>query len=110
MHWKCSVCQLLWDGEAPPDVCPKCGNPKDKYVHVTDHEWGMVERSRFTNALHVELLGILPNLVRIADKGLEDNLDPWCVSIFKRLKDEATFLEKSVKAEINGHVNKGKWG
>ena len=110
MHWKCTVCNLLWEGEAPPENCPKCGSPGEKYEQMTEDDWSLVERSRLTNSLHVELLAILPDLQDIAREGLEDNLDPWCVDIFQRLLDESTFLEKSIKAEINGHVNRGKWG
>ncbi len=30
--WKCSVCGYIHTGEAPPDTCPICGAPKDKFV------------------------------------------------------------------------------
>ena len=110
MYWKCTVCNLLWEGDKPPDKCPKCGSPGEKYQELTQEQWDLVERSRFTNSLHVHLLTILPDLQEMAREGLEDELDPRCVDIFQRLLDEATFLEKSIKAEINGHVSKGKWG
>lgn len=110
MQWKCTVCNLIWKGEAPPKTCPKCGVPGDKYNAMKEEEVNLVENSRFTNSLHVELLDILPSLVDIAKEGIEDDLDPRCVAIFERLLEEATFLEASIKAELEGHMKKGKWG
>ncbi|MGI6575303.1 MAG: rubredoxin-like domain-containing protein [bacterium] len=110
MNWKCTVCNLIRQGESPPEKCPKCGVPGSKYVQMSKEEWDLVERSRYTNALHIELLTIFPRLIEIAKKGLEDNLDPRCVDLFAHLLKEASFLESSTKAEIEGHMKKGKWG
>jgi len=110
MKWKCSVCNFIYEGENPPDQCPKCGTSGDKYVQISEDELKVMERSRHTNALHVELLDTLPRLLEIADEGIEDNLDPRCVTLFKRLREEAAFLLASTKAELEGHMKKGKWG
>ena len=32
--WKCSVCGYVHTGEEPPDTCPVCGAPKEKFVLV----------------------------------------------------------------------------
>lgn len=108
--WKCTVCNLIQEGDAPPEKCPKCGVPGEKYNKMEDDGVELVERSRFTNSIHVELLDILPGLIDIANEGVEDDLDPRCVAIFKRLLEDATFLEASIKAELEGHMKKGKWG
>ncbi len=110
MKWKCGVCNLIWEGDSPPETCPKCGAPGDKYSQLNDDETKIVERSRFTNSLHIELLDILPRLLEIAEEGIEDDLDPRCVGLFKRLQDDANFLMASAKAELEGHMKKGKWG
>lgn len=110
MQWKCGVCNLIWKGDNPPDKCPKCGTPGDKYSKLSAEDWNIVERSRFTNALHVELMDILPRLLELAEEGIEDDLDPRCVTLFKRLQEEASFLLASAKAELEGHMKKGKWG
>jgi rubredoxin len=110
MFWKCSVCNFIWEGDAPPEKCPKCGAPAEKYEEMTEESWKTAERARFTNALHIELLDILPRLMEIAQEGIEDNLDPRCLTVFNRLQSEASFLEASIKAELEGHVKKGKWG
>lgn len=110
MYWKCTVCNLIWEGEAPPEKCPKCGVPREKYNEMTNEQGELVERSRYTNSIHLELLELMPQLIDLAEEGIEDDLDPRCVDVFKRLLDEATFLEASIKAELEGHVKKGKWG
>ncbi len=32
--WKCTVCGYIHKGDAPPDKCPVCGAPKEKFVPV----------------------------------------------------------------------------
>ena len=29
--FKCSVCNFVWEGETAPDICPKCGQPHEKF-------------------------------------------------------------------------------
>ncbi len=110
MQWKCGICNFIWEGDNPPDKCPKCGAPGDKYAKLSGEDWNIVERSRFTNGLHIELMGILPRLLEIAEEGIADDLDPRCAVLFKRLQEEASFLLASSKAELEGHMKKGKWG
>lgn len=45
----------------------------------------------------------------LADEGEELDLDPPCVDIFKKAQDMAWQLKQMCKAEIAGHVGKGKW-
>ncbi len=110
MEWKCSVCNLIWDGEKPPEKCPKCSSPGDKYFELSEEAQDLIKRSRFTNALYMELLDTLPRLIEMADDGIEDNLDPRCVTLFKKLQEDALFILASAKAEVEGHMKKGKWG
>jgi hypothetical protein len=46
----------------------------------------------------------------VAEDGVDDNLDPACGRIFKKAMAQAEILQQSIKAELEGHVNKGKWG
>lgn len=32
--WICTVCGYRHEGEEPPEVCPDCGAPKDKFVEL----------------------------------------------------------------------------
>jgi hypothetical protein len=100
----------VWDGEGPPDKCPKCGAPKEKFVAIEGKAAELVDRSRFTNNLHMHLFVLLEQVVDMAEDGIDDNLDPNCVKIFKRAMEEAEILQQSIKAELQGHMNKGKWG
>jgi len=77
---------------------------------MSSEQWATVERSRLTNAIHIKLLTILPELQAMAQEGIADNLDARCVAVFERLLSEAEYLERSIKAELNGHVMRGKWG
>jgi predicted nucleic acid-binding Zn-ribbon protein len=107
--WRCGACGYVWDGEEPPETCPKCG-AKEKFVALDDKAADVVERSRFTNNLHMQLFATLEQVMDIAEDGIDDNLDPACVKIFQRALEQAEFLQQSIKAELQGHVSKGKWG
>lgn len=108
--WKCSACQYITDAALALDVCPRCGAPKEKFVKLADDKANLVKRSRLSNGLHQKLHGILDEVEVIGNKGIEDNLDPMCVKIFTKARDDAKELKQWIKAEIEVHVNKGKWG
>ena len=38
MLWKCSVCGYMHDGDTPPNVCPKCGAPAEKFSALSDED------------------------------------------------------------------------
>jgi hypothetical protein len=108
--WQCGACAYVWDGDAPPDRCPKCGAAKEKFVELEDKAMDLVERSRYTNGLHIQLYALLEQVVDVAEDGVDDNLDPGCVRIFKRAMEQAEIVQQSIKAELQGHMKKGKWG
>lgn len=108
--WRCSACRYVWDGEEPPDRCPKCGAKTEKFERLEDQAMELIERSRYTNGLHMSLYAILEQVMDVAEDGIDDNLDPNCVKIFKRAMAEAEILQQSIKSELHGHMNKGKWG
>ena len=31
MKWICTICGYVHEGEEPPDTCPQCGAPKEKF-------------------------------------------------------------------------------
>lgn len=33
-HWRCTVCGYIHIGATPPEKCPNCGAPKEKFVEV----------------------------------------------------------------------------
>ena len=34
-RWRCAVCGYIHQGEEPPDKCPNCGAPREKFVEVS---------------------------------------------------------------------------
>lgn len=108
--WRCGVCGYIHDGEEAPDFCPKCGAKKEQFENLDDNAAELIDRSRFTNALHMELHSVMHNVMDLCEEGIEDNLDPACVTVFKKAKKAAIEVMHSTKAELQGHMNKGKWG
>ena len=108
--WRCSACRYVWDDEEPPARCPKCGAKVEKFDKLEDQAMELIERSRYTNSLHMSLYAVLEQIMDVAEDGIDDNLDPNCVKIFKRAMAEAEILQQSIKSELQGHMNKGKWG
>ncbi|KKM11447.1 rubredoxin [Clostridiales bacterium PH28_bin88] len=108
--WKCTVCGYVHDGDEAPERCPKCGVPKEKFERLPEEKANPIERSRFTNQLLAALMGYAEELEAIADEGLEDNLDPGCKGVFTYVKRFAREMGQMAKAEIQAHIQKGKWG
>jgi predicted nucleic acid-binding Zn-ribbon protein len=108
--WRCGVCGYIWDGDEPPDECPKCESPKEKYAEIEDKAAELIERSRYTNGLHMQLYQLLEEVTAVAEDGIDDDLDANCVKIFTEALDSAEILQQSIKAELQSHMNKGKWG
>jgi len=108
--WKCGVCGYIHDGDEAPEKCPKCGAPKEKFGKLPDEAAQLGERSRLTNGLHMKVAALMSEVLCVAEQGIEDNLDPPCVDIFTKAKECAWAIRQMVKAEMQGHVGKGKWG
>ena len=108
--WQCGSCGYMWNGEEAPDKCPKCGAPKEKFTKLDEKAMETVESSRFTNNLHMQLYVLFEQVMDVAEDGIDENLDPNCVKIFKKAVAEAEILQQSIKAELQGHMKKGKWG
>lgn len=108
--FKCSVCNYVFEGKEAPEKCPRCGATKDKFTRLTEDKAKLVDRARCTNQLHMGLVAVLDQVHSIAESGIQDNLDPACVAIFTRARDEAKLLSQFIKAEIEVHISKGKWG
>ncbi len=109
MLWKCSVCGMIVKGDTPPEKCPKCGAPAEKFVALTEEEAQKVLTSDRTNDIHMEIINLAMEMAALAEEGIALNLDPPCVSAFEKAKNEAWIIKQRCKAEIAGHVGKGKW-
>ena len=108
--WKCNVCGYVHDGEEAPEQCPKCGAPKEEFVEQKGEAGEKIVKSRITNDIHMDMRILLAQIEELAEEGIEENLDPPCVAIFSRAKKDAHELAGMIKAELAGHMTKGKWG
>lgn len=36
MKWICTVCGYVHEGEEPPEICPQCGAPKEKFERMDE--------------------------------------------------------------------------
>ncbi|MBN1443958.1 MAG: rubredoxin [Planctomycetes bacterium] len=107
--WKC-VCGYIHDGESAPAECPKCGAKAEKFTLLDESAAALVERSRRTNALHCRLVDLARQIESVSKQGIEDNLDPGCVSVFKKSLESCYVIMKLAMTEMQGHAAKGKWG
>lgn len=107
--WKCSVCGYIHQGENAPGVCPKCGAPAEKFVGLNEEEAKKVYSSDRTNDIHMQVIDLCARMVELCKEGIELNLDPGCVSAFEKALNEAWVIKQRCKAELEGHMKKGKW-
>ena len=96
--WKCGVCGYLHDGTEAPEVCPKCGAPKEKFSELTAEAAELVKKSRITNDIHMEVISLLNGLYDLSEEGSEINLDPGCKAIFEKAKAFSHSLSQQIKA------------
>ncbi|MCX7615518.1 MAG: rubredoxin [Clostridiales bacterium] len=109
MLWKCSVCGYIHTGTEAPEKCPKCGAPKEKFSALSEEEAKKISDSDRTNDIHMEIIKLAMRIKELAKEGIEINLDPPCVALFKQAHDESLVIKQRSKAEIAGHVSRGKW-
>lgn len=107
--WRCGVCGYVYEGEDAPAVCPKCGAPKEKFIALSVEDAEKIYKSDRTNDIHMELINLAGKIGKLCKEGIELNLDPPCVSTFQKAKDEAWVIKQRAKAELEGHMKKGKW-
>lgn len=107
--WKCSVCGYLHYGDEAPESCPKCGAPKDKFVELDNEAADKIVKSDRTNSIHMEIINLAERIRVLAQEGIDINLDPPCVSVFGKALQEALVIKQRSKAELEGHMKKGKW-
>lgn len=108
--WRCDVCGFIYEGASAPEKCPKCGAPKEKFERIAEDKAKLIERSRLSNSLHMKLSTLLGKIAEVGEEGIKDNLDPGCLAIFTKAREEVKILQQMIKAEIQTHIGKGKWG
>lgn len=64
-RWRCTVCGYIHEGESPPEKCPQCGAPKEKFELLTNSgpdivDWnkiGAAKGSGFESDLNMQFKG-----------------------------------------------------
>src|SRR3989338_5530220 len=107
--FKCGVCGYIYDGAEAPDKCPKCGSPKEKFSKLDKEKEKLIDKSRKTNEMHLAIAGLMAKVQKWAETIKEENLDPYCVTIAERVLKDSHEIIQSIKAELESHMNKGKW-
>ncbi|MGE5614740.1 MAG: rubredoxin-like domain-containing protein [Bacillota bacterium] len=107
--WKCSVCGYVHEGDEAPDYCPKCRASKDKFNELGAEDAEKIIKSRRTNEIHMEIVNLAERIAALAREGIEINLDPPCVALFKDAVAETYVIKQRSIAEMEGHMKKGKW-
>lgn len=109
MLWKCSVCGYIYQGDEAPEKCPKCGADKDKFNGLSDEAAQKIIDADRTNDIHMEIVTLAMKIEKLAKEGIEIDLDPPCVDLFQKAKQEAWVIKQRSKAEIEGHASREKW-
>lgn len=108
--FRCKSCLYIHQGEEAPSICPKCGAPKEQFEALPENLSKLIDRSNYTNSLLIKSVDLIDNLQDLSVKGIDDNLDPGCLYIFRHINEITKILKAMILAEINTHTQKGKWG
>jgi rubredoxin len=108
--WKCGNCGYVHDGEEAPDKCPKCGAPKEQFSRIEGEAADLIEKSRLTNEMHMAIASMYKKIQKWAKTIQDENLDPACVNIANRVMKDTHETIQAIKAELQTHMNKGKFG
>jgi rubredoxin len=107
--WKCKVCGYMHEGDSAPDVCPKCGVDSTNFSELSAEDTQKVYDSDRTNDIHMHIIKDSMKMIALCEEGIKLNLDPACVKAFEKAKQELWVIKQRSKAELAGHMSKGKW-
>lgn len=109
MLWKCSVCGYAYSGDSAPEKCPKCVAPKESFFLLSEADAKKINDSDRTNDIHMEIINLAMKIRGLAKEGIDINLDPPCAELFSKAYAESWIIKQRSKAEIAGHIGRGKW-
>jgi hypothetical protein len=97
------------EAESIEHNCLKCGAAPSAFKMLSEEEATKVYDSERSNDLLMQLDTLSMEMVDIALEGIDINLDPACEKLFTYANEKAWEIKQLVKAEIENHINKGKW-
>ena len=83
--------------------------PAEKFAALPEEDAKKIYDSDRTNDIHMEIIHLAMKISESAKEGITINLDPPCVALFEQANTEAWTIKQRSKAEIAGHITKGKW-
>ena len=107
--FKCTVCGFISEGEEAPEKCPKCLVGKEKFIELSSEDANKIYQSDRTNDIHMEIIALADKIAKLSIEGIKINLDPNCVGVFEKAKNEVWTIKQRSKAELAGHMTNGKW-
>ncbi len=108
--FRCKSCLYIHQGEQAPRLCPKCGAPSEQFELIPENFSALIDRSKYTNELLMKSYNIIDELHNLSIKGINDNLDSSCLYMFRHINEFSQIMKAMILAEINTHIEKGKWG
>lgn len=99
MKWTCSVCGYTHEGPNPPEKCPQCGVPADKFVEVKEGAIEFVDE-------HV--VGVAKDIDPEIIQGLRDNFNGECSEVGMYLA-MARVAHREGYPEIGLYWEKAAW-
>ncbi len=107
--WRCEVCAYLHEGEEPPDICPKCGVPKEDFVLLDDEEAELMRDALKTREKYAAILEHLEKVKALAEEGIELDLDEGCNDVFGKTIKDMQEVSAMIKEELAGHASECIW-
>ena len=107
--WRCEVCGYLHKGSEPPEICPKCGAPKEKFELLDEEEAEMMREAMQTKETYAQILARLDEIFQLTQEGIDLDLDDGCNLIFKKTQEEISGIHKMIKDELAGHAQQCIW-
>ncbi len=85
--WVCSVCGYVHEGSAPPEKCPQCGAPAEKFSEKVEGEMAWADEHR---------IGVAKDVDKEVLEGLRANFTGECTEV-------GMYLAMSRQAEREGY-------
>ncbi len=107
--WRCEVCGYLHEAAEPPEVCPKCGAPREKFELLDEEEAEIMRDALLTKEKYAQILSRLEEVSRLAQEGIDLDLDEGCSKIFQQTREDMAGIQKKIKDELAGHAQQCIW-
>lgn len=92
-----------------PEMCPKCGSPKDKFRELSETEMESIYKADKTNDLLMHVIHLSMKIAEACKEGESINLSPTCNETFQKIRKKSWIMKQMAKAEIGTHFDRAEW-